>query len=95
MGRRPDITGTVTADFTATGTYLTDASPGQIPFVSTVASGSLELTDGTAFGYPISSATAAVTYADNKLSIENAEISSEDAHATSEGRSSPTPGRLI
>ena len=86
MGRKAGVTGTATADFTATGTYLTDASPGQVPFVSTVASGSLELTDGTAFGYPISSATAAVTYADNKLSIENAEISSEDAHATIGGQ---------
>jgi autotransporter translocation and assembly factor TamB len=83
--RDVDVTGTILGDFTFSGAYLPKARPGTPRFVDAVASGSLSLEDGTAFGYPVTSASARLDYSGNILKLADASIVSDKARLTLNG----------
>ncbi len=83
--READITGIISGEFTFSGIYLPDAKPGQQKLVDAVASGFLNVEDGTAFGYPITSATAGIDYSDDVIRLLNASITGDGAELTASG----------
>lgn len=83
--READVTGIIGGEFTFSGIYLPDARPGQQRLVDAVASGFLNMEDGTAFGYPISSASASVDYSDDVIRLLNASITGDGAELTASG----------
>ena len=83
--RDVDVTGTILGDFTFAGLYLPKARPGTPRFVDAVASGSLTLEDGTAFGYPVSSASAKLDYSGNTLKLTDASVVSDKARIVLNG----------
>lgn len=75
--RKLDVSGTILGDFTFSGVYLPRARPGQPRFVDVVASGNLNLEDATAFGYPITRASAKLEYINNTLKLTDTSVTSD------------------
>jgi len=82
VGRSADVSGILAGDFTISGGYLQRPPPGVYPLVDTVASGTLQLEDGAAFGYPVDVATAAITFRDGIFVLSETTISSQGAELT-------------
>jgi hypothetical protein len=85
IDREVDITGVIAADFGFSGAYLRNSRPGVSPFVDTTGSGTVALEDGTAFGYPISTASAVLSYDGTVLTVADAVLSSQEARLTANG----------
>lgn len=83
--RELDVTGTMQGDFNFSGAYLPDAPLGAKRFVDLAASGSLNLEDATAFGYPVSGTTAKIEYANNTIRLADATITSDGAQLALNG----------
>ncbi|MEN6356190.1 MAG: translocation/assembly module TamB domain-containing protein [Armatimonadota bacterium] len=85
LGHKIDVGGTLVGSFDASGVYITDAKLGQVPLRDTAARAQFTLEDGSAFGYPITEATAQLSLVDNKLEISEASLTSQEAKATADG----------
>lgn len=85
MDREVDVTGAIAADFRLSGAYLRNTRPGVSPFVDTTGSGTVTLEDGTAFGYPISTASALLSYDGTVVTISEAVLASQEARLTVNG----------
>lgn len=83
--RKLDVTGTILGDFSFSGAYLPRARQGQPRFVNVAAFGSLTLEDATAFGYPLTNATAKLEYMNNLLKLSDASVTSDGARLTLNG----------
>lgn len=79
LKRKLDVTGTVLGDFSFSGVYLPKVRRGEQPFKDVAASGSLSLEDATAYGYPVSTASAKLEYAGNVLKLTEASVTSDGA----------------
>jgi len=90
LGRSADVIGILAGDFTISGVYLRQPPPGVSPLVDAVASGTLQLEDGAAFGYPVEAATAALTFRDGVFVLSETTISSQGAELTIGGSVSTT-----
>ena len=84
-GRQADLTGIIGGEFTFSGIYHPDARPDQKKLVDAVASGFLNVEDGTAFGYPITSASVGIDYADDLIRLLNASVTGDGAELTANG----------
>ena len=84
-GQELDVTGIIGGDFTFSGAYLPKAQSPDDRLSDVVASGSFNIEDGTAFGYPISAATAGLDYSDDTLRLLNATITGDGAQLTASG----------
>lgn len=85
IGARIEASGTIGGEFSAAGTYNLAVREGDFPLSDTVASASINLKDGTAFGYPVDDADGLLTYADNRLTMSEMVIVSEGARLTMGG----------
>jgi|GEM_PF-1000926 len=74
-----DVTGTIGGDFSISGVYLPHAPANQEPFQDVTASGSLTLEDATAFGYPVTAASAKLEYSNDVLKLTKAHLASDGA----------------
>ncbi|MCL5105030.1 MAG: translocation/assembly module TamB domain-containing protein [Armatimonadetes bacterium] len=85
IGRKIDMTGTVSGAIQASGTYAADTPPGRNPFMNTKASADLRLEDGTAFDLPIDNAHAKLKLTGTRLDVSDAVMTSEKATLTVSG----------
>lgn len=83
--RELDVTGIISGEFTFSGIYLPDALPGRQRLADAVASGFINVEDGTAFGYPITSASAGIDYSDDVIRLLNASVTGDGAELTVSG----------
>lgn len=83
--RQVDVIGIINGDFAFSGIYRPWASDGDRKLTDAVASGSLQVTDGTAFGYPISTASMGLDYSDDVLSLLDASITGDGAGLIANG----------
>lgn len=88
LGRKIEASGTIVGDFKASGTYLPNAGPNQIPLTHTVASADFRLEDGSVFGYPVTSAVAKAELKNDRLVVTEARAVSQDAELTFDGSAS-------
>lgn len=86
-GKEADIKGTAEGDFAFTGTLLRGqrTQDGRLPFVDTMASGTLRLTDATAFGFLISSAGGKIDFSNDIIRLSETSIASQDARVDLNG----------
>jgi translocation and assembly module TamB len=81
LGRKIEADGTVYGTFEASGIYVSDAEAGESPLQSAQATAEFRLEDGSAFGYPITEASARLDLIDDRLQISEAVVKSQDAEA--------------
>ncbi len=86
-GKKADIKGTVEGDFAFTSAFLRGlrTRDGRPQFVDTTASGTLRLTDATAFGFLISSAGAKIDFSNDIIRLSETSIASQDARVDLNG----------
>ncbi|MCE5313746.1 MAG: translocation/assembly module TamB domain-containing protein [Armatimonadota bacterium] len=85
LGRKVDVSGTLVGRLDAAGVYVIDHEPGQSPLQNTVAWAEFTLEDGSAFGYPITDASARLNLLDNRIEVNEATLTSQDAKASMGG----------
>ncbi|MCX6345858.1 MAG: translocation/assembly module TamB domain-containing protein [Armatimonadetes bacterium] len=85
IGRRVNVTGTITGAISASGIYSKKAGRGESPFVDVNGEADLRLEHGAILDMPVNDASAKVTFADNRLSIAEAQLSSQGAKLTASG----------
>lgn len=79
LGTNSDISGVVVGDLQASGVLVPHAKTAAAALRNTIATGTLKIEDGTAFGYPISTSTVRVAFRNDKLAIEEATIVSQES----------------
>ena len=94
LKRELDVTGTVLGDFVFSGAYLPKARREESRFKDLTAAGSLNLEDATAFGYPVTAASAKLEYAGDELKLTEASAVSDGAQLNA-GGSINTAARTI
>lgn len=85
LKRELDVTGTLLGDFAFSGVYLPKARRGEQHFQDVAASGSVSLEDATAFGYPVTSASAKLEYAGDEFRLTEASAVSDGARLVANG----------
>ena len=85
LKRELDVTGTVLGHFAFSGVYLPQPRPDEQRLTNVTASGSLSLEDATAFGYPVSTASATLGYLGNTLELTKATVTSDGARLVVDG----------
>ncbi len=81
LGRKIDATGTIFGTFDASGVYVASAGAGESPLQNAKATADFRLEDGSAFGYPITEASAHLDLTGNHLQISEASLTSQEAKA--------------
>lgn len=79
LDRHANVSGTILGDVTFSGVFLPHVRPGTPRFIGLVASANVSLEDASAFGYPISSASAKLDYSNDVLRIADATVMSDKA----------------
>lgn len=85
LKRKLDVTGIVLGDFVFSGAYLPKARRQEGRFEDVTASGSLSLEDATAFGYPVTAASAKLDYVGDELRLTEAYAVSDGARLNASG----------
>lgn len=86
LDRDLGLTGLISSDdIRVSGVFLPGARTGEPSFADTIASGTFTLEDGTAYGLPVTTATAALTFEDNRVTIATAVLTSRDLQLTVSG----------